>query len=91
VRAAVGADGVLFIPVQAHVPILEGDEEGKLALLAGLEYLINISFVEDDEVIDGLGATLTRRGQALTEYYTTMSSYRLLFSIVCFEDGLALC
>lgn len=36
--------------MQAHITILEGSEESKLALLQGLEYLVQISFVDDDEV-----------------------------------------
>lgn len=42
-----GADG----GVQAHIPILEASDESKLALLQGLEYLVQISFVDDDEVL----------------------------------------
>ena len=36
--------------LQAHIGPLEASEQGRLALLAGLDYLINISFVPDDEV-----------------------------------------
>ena len=36
--------------VQAHIPILETTDEGKQALLMGLEYLVNIAFVDDEEV-----------------------------------------
>ena len=32
------------------MPILEANSEGKESLLVGLDYLINISFVPDDEV-----------------------------------------
>ncbi len=35
---------------QAHIGALESSEENRAALLMGLEYLINISFVDDDEV-----------------------------------------
>jgi hypothetical protein len=36
--------------LQAHIPILETTDEGKQALLMGLEYLVNIAFVDDEEV-----------------------------------------
>lgn len=36
--------------LQEHMSILEANTEGKEALLVGLDYLINISFVPDDEV-----------------------------------------
>ena len=36
--------------MQAHITILEGTEESRRALLQGLEYLVQISFVDDDEV-----------------------------------------
>lgn len=36
--------------MQEHLPLLENTQEGKDALLAGLQYLINISFVMDDEI-----------------------------------------
>ena len=36
--------------MQAHIPILETTDEGKQALLMGLEYLVNIAFVDDEEV-----------------------------------------
>ena len=36
--------------VQAHITILEGTEDSRRALLQGLEYLVQISFVDDDEV-----------------------------------------
>lgn len=38
------------IGTQAHIPILETTDEGKQALLMGLEYLVNIAFVDDEEV-----------------------------------------
>jgi hypothetical protein len=41
--------------LQAHIPILETTDEGKQALLLGLEYLVNIAFVDDEEV--GSGST----------------------------------
>lgn len=43
---------MLDVPVnmQAHIPILETTPEGRAALLAGLQYLTNISFVDDEEV-----------------------------------------
>ena len=35
---------------QAHIMALEGaDQEGQQALLVGMEYLLSISFVDDDE------------------------------------------
>ena len=37
---------------QVHIGALEGSEENRAALLLGLEYLLNISFVDDDEVRD---------------------------------------
>ena len=40
--------------VQAHIPILETTDEGKQALLMGLEYLVNIAFVDDEEVTTGI-------------------------------------
>ena len=36
--------------MQAHITILETTDEGKQALLMGLEYLVNIAFVDDEEV-----------------------------------------
>ena len=36
--------------MQAHITILEGAEDSRRALLQGLEYLVQISFVDDDEV-----------------------------------------
>ena len=36
--------------MQAHIASLETTEENRTALLMGLEYLLNISFVDDDEV-----------------------------------------
>ena len=36
--------------LQAHITILEGSEDSRRALLQGLEYLVQISFVDDDEV-----------------------------------------
>lgn len=41
---------VLILFLQAHIPILETTDEGKQALLMGLEYLVNIAFVDDEEV-----------------------------------------
>ncbi|BDA47056.1 Exportin-1 [Coccomyxa sp. Obi] len=35
---------------RAHIPTLETTEENRAALLMGLDYLLNISFVDDDEV-----------------------------------------
>ena len=36
---------------QAHIMALEGaDQESQQALLVGMEYLLSISFVDDDEV-----------------------------------------
>lgn len=39
-----------FCAVQLHYRPLEANDEGRTALLVGLEYLIQISFVNDDEV-----------------------------------------
>lgn len=36
--------------VQAHITLLESSQEGREALIVGLDYLISISFVPDDEV-----------------------------------------
>jgi exportin-1 len=36
--------------MQEHMALLESSREGKDALLIGLDYLLNISFVADDEV-----------------------------------------
>jgi hypothetical protein len=36
--------------VQLHYRPLEASDDGRAALLVGLEYLIQISFVNDDEV-----------------------------------------
>ena len=36
--------------LQEHMSILEANSDGKESLLVGLDYLINISFVPDDEV-----------------------------------------
>ena len=36
--------------LQEHMGLLESSREGKEALLVGLDYLLNISFVADDEV-----------------------------------------
>ena len=35
---------------QAHIASLETTDENRAALLVGLDYLLKISFVEDDEV-----------------------------------------
>ena len=37
--------------LQAHITILEGTEDSRRALLQGLEYLVQTSFVDDDEVL----------------------------------------
>ena len=39
---------------QAHTASLETTEENRAALLVGLDYLLNISFVDDDEVRSSL-------------------------------------
>lgn len=39
-----------FWPPQAHIASLETTEENRAALLVGLDYLLKISFVENDEV-----------------------------------------
>lgn len=36
--------------MQYHIQILESTAESRAALLLGLEYLINISYVDDTEV-----------------------------------------
>jgi exportin-1 len=36
--------------MQAHLPTLETTDENRAALLVSLDYLLNISFVDDDEV-----------------------------------------
>ena len=36
--------------LQVHISLLEASQDGREALLVGLEYLLNISFVPDDEV-----------------------------------------
>lgn len=36
--------------LQAHITLLETDPKSQLALLQGLEYLVNISYVENLEV-----------------------------------------
>ncbi len=36
--------------LQAHITSLETTDENRAALLVGLDYLLKISFVEDDEV-----------------------------------------
>ena len=36
---------------QGHIHIMEQGEANQQALLAGLEYLLNISFVRDDEIL----------------------------------------
>ena len=36
--------------LQAHIVSLETTDENRAALLVGLDYLVKISFVEDDEV-----------------------------------------
>lgn len=36
--------------MQSHIRILESTAESRAALLMGLEYLINISYVDDTEV-----------------------------------------
>ena len=38
------------VSVQAHIVSLETSDENRAALLLGLDYLLKISFVEDDEV-----------------------------------------
>lgn len=38
------------VAAQAHIPTLETTDENRAALLMGLDYLLNISFVDDDEV-----------------------------------------
>ena len=48
-------------PAQAHIASLETTEENRAALLMGLEYLLNISFVDDDEV--GPDCCLPMNGQ----------------------------
>ena len=37
--------------MQGHIQIMEQGEANQQALLAGLEYLLNISFVRDDEIL----------------------------------------
>lgn len=41
---------IFFHWVQSHIRILESTPENINALLMGLEYLINISYVDDNEV-----------------------------------------
>lgn len=36
--------------MQSHIRVLETTQENTTALLLGLEYLINISYVDDTEV-----------------------------------------
>ena len=36
--------------LQAHITILEATDESKLVLLQGMQYLVQLSFVDDDEV-----------------------------------------
>lgn len=38
------------MPPQAHLSTLESTDETRAALLVGLDYLLSISFVDDDEV-----------------------------------------
>ena len=39
-----------FISLQSHIQVLESTQENITALLMGLEYLINICYVDDTEV-----------------------------------------
>jgi len=39
-----------LLATQAHIVSLETSDENRAALLMGLDYLLKISFVEDDEV-----------------------------------------
>lgn len=41
---------MLHLYEQAHIAPLETGEDNRKALLEGLEYLLKISFVDDDEV-----------------------------------------
>lgn len=41
---------ILLLSMQVHIRILESTQENISALLVGLEYLINISYVDDTEV-----------------------------------------
>ncbi|KAB2018980.1 hypothetical protein ES319_D08G267700v1 [Gossypium barbadense] len=67
-----------------HIRVLETAQDNISMLLMGLEYLINISYVDDTEVfkvpllpgmVDGLGAQLLQRRQL---YAGTMSKLRML-------------
>ncbi|XP_022744975.1 protein EXPORTIN 1A-like isoform X6 [Durio zibethinus] len=67
-----------------HIRVLETAQENISMLLMGLEYLINISYVDDTEVfkvpllpgmVDGLGAQLLQRRQL---YAGIMSKLRML-------------
>lgn len=41
---------MLLCPFQAHVTLLEGTLENQQALIMGLDYLVNISYVDNVEV-----------------------------------------
>ncbi len=63
------------------MPILEANSEGKESLLVGLDYLINISFVPDDEVFK---ITLDYWNYFVPEVY-----YRFQTSVVEMNGGFA--
>lgn len=44
--------------MQSHIRVLESSQENIGALLVGLEYLINISYVDDTEVFKVLYTTV---------------------------------
>lgn len=55
--------------MQAHIRVLESSQDNINMLLVGLEYLINISYVDDTEVF-----------KVLVTYYVTLYSCRISLS-----------
>jgi hypothetical protein len=50
-QCSVSAYAAFWVPRQVHIMALEAaDQESQQALLVGMEYLLSISFVDDDEV-----------------------------------------
>lgn len=60
--------------MQAHIPILETSPENRAALLAGLQYLTNISFVDDEEVCSDVAWGSACRPLAFTEEHVLHSA-----------------
>lgn len=71
---------IISLSLQYHIRVLESAPEVVALLLAGLEYLINISYVDDTEVFKVCKLSLS----ILCCQYNCMLQFFLNYALMCF-------